>query len=537
MPDVDERLRLLDSLEPPDLWADIRTREPRHHHEPRPVSRWMPIAVAAALAALGIGLLVRAFLGGDPTVQPIEPGPSPSGQTGIPAVANGDIWFQRGGGEGGTWIEAVDADGSNRRVLFSDPAAGGADNVGAAYDWSSDGSQVAFIDSTGYIGEVPTGSSYDVFVMNADGTGRRQLTDDGGFDAAPSWSADGARIVYASDRSDPNRPACEMDFSCNVDIYVVNVNGNGQMQLTTEPARDWQPDWSSDGRIAFVSDRDFPGEPFAGEVYVMNGDGTGVTRITTTTEGASQPRWSPDGTRIAFILKEGNSFSLYVMDADGANTQRLAGNLTVGHSVEPDLFDDFAWSPDGTMIAFVGGGDTPNTLFVVGADGSGLRKLVEDEAGLSDPFWRPGSDAGPRDVTTPAPRDCPTGIVRDRLVTPAQAIQLMRGHVPTDFPPGFGIQLALESSSGAGITWTDGRCRMVRVSFMPSGDPMVSSKGVDQVGPWVVEYDKAEACGNYIMGMGRCIGYTAAVGDGVVGVQTIGLSRGEADALVRSIPL
>ena len=290
-----------------------------------------------------------------------------------------------------------------------------------------------------------------------------------------------------------------------------------------------------------MSDRDSPGEPFAGDIfagdiYVMNGDGTAVTRITTTTEGASQPRWSPDGTRIAFVLKEGNSFSLYVMDADGANTQRLAGNLTVSHSVEPDLFDDFAWSPDGTMIAFVGGGDSPNTLFVVGADGSGLRKLVEDDAGLSAPFWRPLPMLNPRDVTTPAPRDCPVGS-RDRIVTPAQGIQLMRGHVPTDFPPGFGILLALESGSGGGITWTDGRCRMVRVSFMPSGEPMVSSNGVDQVGPWVVESDRPEACGNYVMGMGRCIGYTAAVSDGVVSVQTIGLSREEADALVLSIPL
>ena len=241
MPDMDERLRLLDGLEPPNLWADIRTREPGHLHEPRPVSRWMPIAVAAALTALGIGLLVRAFLGGDPTVQPIEPGPSPTGVTGAPAVSNGEIWFQRGGGEGGTWIEAVDPDGTNRRVLFSDPAAGGVDDVGGAYDWSPDGSQVAFIDYSGYIGEVPTGASWDVFVMNADWTGRRQVTDDEGFDAAPSWSPDGGRIVYASDRSDPHRPACEVDVTCKRDIYTIGVDGTGQVQLTSEPGNDWQP--------------------------------------------------------------------------------------------------------------------------------------------------------------------------------------------------------------------------------------------------------------------------------------------------------
>lgn len=57
--------------------------------------------------------------------------------------------------------------------------------------------------------------------------------------------------------------------------------------------------------------------------------------------------------------------------------------------MQPDIFDDFASSPDGTLIAFIGGGDSRSTLFVVGADGSGLRKLVEDEAGLSGPAWRP----------------------------------------------------------------------------------------------------------------------------------------------------
>ncbi|MBA3551903.1 MAG: PD40 domain-containing protein [Actinobacteria bacterium] len=312
-----------------------------------------------------------------------------------PAVANGEIWFQRLGGEGGTWIEAVEPDGSNRRVLFSDAHAGGVDDVGATYDWSPEGSRVAFIDSTGYIGEVPTGSSWDVFVMNADGTDRRQVTDDGGFDAAPSWSPDGTRIVYASDRSDPNRPACEMDFSCNVDIFVVNVDGTGQLQLTSEPGVDWQPDWGPDGRVVFASERDDP----AGDVYVMNPDGSGIARLTATPEHDSQPRWSPDGTRIAFVREEGDSFGLYVMGADGTDARRLAGDLSTSHSVEPDIFDDFAWSPDGTMIAFVGGGDRSDRLFVIGADGSGLRQLVEDEAGLSSPAWRPQPTPHRGDVT------------------------------------------------------------------------------------------------------------------------------------------
>jgi hypothetical protein len=113
----------------------------------------------------------------------------------------------------------------------------------------------------------------------------------------------------------------------------------------------------------------------------------------------------------------------------------------------------------------------------------------------------------------------------------------MRGHAPTALPPGFGIQGAFELSGGGRIILTDERCRTVTVGFVPNGDPQPPPHVVDRVGPWVVEYDKARACGNYVMGMGRCTGYWVAAQDGGVRVQTIGLSRAEADAVVLSIPL
>jgi TolB protein len=301
--------------------------------------------------------------------------------------ANGEIWFRRGGGEGGLWIEAVDPIGSNRRVLFSDTYAGGRDDVGVAHRWSPDGSRVAFVDSTRYIGEVPTGSSWDIYTMNADGTGRRQVTDDGGFDGSPSWSPDGTRIVYASDRGDPNRPACQIAVNCDRDIFVVNTDGTGLRQITDEPGADWQPDWAADGRILFVSERSDP----SGDIFTMSEDGTAVTRLTDTPGLQEfQPRWSPDGARIAFVRSDGTSNDLFVMNADGSNQIRIAGDLPVSHSVEPDILDDFGWSPDGSMIAFVAGGDLASTLYVIGGDGQGLRALVEEpQYGVSRPAWRP----------------------------------------------------------------------------------------------------------------------------------------------------
>jgi len=318
-----------------------------------------------------------------PAWQPVPVENSASAADG--ASANGEIWFQRGGGEGGTWIESVQPDGTDARILLTDAYAGGSDDVGSTYQWTRDGSRVAFIDSSGErIKGAPTGGSWDVFTMNPDGSGRKQVTHDGGFDAAPSWSPEGNRIVYASDLSDPDRPACEVNAKCSRDLFVINADGSGQVQLTSDTGNDWQPDWSPDGlSIVFIKDN---GDLFDGNVYVMSADGTNVMALTDTADGESQPKWSPDGTRIAFVRGHGEAFSLYVMDADGSNERLLASGLDGSHSVEPDLFQDFSWSPDGASIAFA----ADRALSVVDVQAGAVTKLVEDKQyGISNPSWRP----------------------------------------------------------------------------------------------------------------------------------------------------
>jgi Tol biopolymer transport system component len=536
--DLDHRLRTLDRLDPPsDLWIDIRVRRPRQSPEPSRRTRAAVIVAGLAMAAIAVLLLVRAF---DDARQD-RPGPRP-GANETPASTNGEIWFRRGGGEGGVWIESIGPDGSNRQVLFRDTYAGGTDNVGEAYDWSPDGSQVAFIDSTRYIGEVPTGSSWDVYTMNADGSGRRQVTDDGAFDAAPSWSPDGTRIVYASDKGDPDRPACEMHVTCNRDIFAMNADGSAPVQLTNEAGADWQPDWGPDGRIVFVSERADAG----GDIFVMNADGTDVTRITATPEHEYQPRWSPDGSHIAFVRSDGHAAGLFVMESDRSNEIRVARDLATSFSVEPDILDTFAWSPDGTMLAFAGGAEYSTTLFVVGTDGSNLRALVEEpQYGVGGPAWRPAVSGGDTRtgqaasaVLSPAPRECPVGIgfLRHPRAEPREVPDAMHGHLPSGFPSWFGLQLAYKGDA-AGAMWTDGRCRVVTVGFSVGSLTPSSAPSAEHLGRWVVEYDRPDACGNGVMGVGRCTGYLAQASDGVVSVQTIGLSRKEADAVVLSIAL
>src|SRR5256886_795058 len=143
----------------------------------------------------------------------------------------------------------------------------------------------------------------DIYVMNADGSGQVNLTNNPAEDDGPVWSPDGTKILFHTNRDG------------NPEVYVMNADGSGQVNLTNNPATDDQPAWSPDGsKIAFTRSPD--GASFS--IYVMQVDGSSITRLTTTTQddGAA---WSPEGTKIAFSSSSGGIYGqwqIYVMNAD-----------------------------------------------------------------------------------------------------------------------------------------------------------------------------------------------------------------------------
>ena len=129
-------------------------------------------------------------------------------------------------------------------------------------------------------------------------------------DWLPSWSPDGQRIAFESDRDGDS------------EIYVMDADGKNQTQLTNNNDDDGQPSWSPDGqRIAFVSDRD-------GDWRSMSWMPTEKTRPNShnNNDGDWRPSWSPDGQRIAFDSDRDGDFEIYVMDADGKNITQLTNN-------------------------------------------------------------------------------------------------------------------------------------------------------------------------------------------------------------------
>lgn len=202
----------------------------------------------------------------------------------------------------------------------------------------------------------------DIYVVGPDGL--TQLTFDPAPDGYPEWSADGTKIVFQSAR--------DSDF----EIYVMNADGSGQMNLTNDPNLDLVPTWSPNGtQIAFTSRRD--GNE---EIYVMNADGSGQTNLTNHLAGDAQPAWSPDGTQIAFESLRSGPAQVFVMNTDGSGLTQLTSSGSNGGA---------NWSPDGTKIVFHSNRDGNFNIYSMNADGSGQTQLTSDSSHDLGAVWSP----------------------------------------------------------------------------------------------------------------------------------------------------
>jgi Tol biopolymer transport system component len=241
--------------------------------------------------------------------------------------------------------------------------------------WSPNGKTVAFygvqFDALGQHAIAPP----HIYLINADGSDQRLLTEM--WARFPSWSSNG-KIAF------------DNGGTGTADIFVVDEDGTGLEQLTSDPAaRNIRPDWSPDAqKIAFSSRRDGNDE-----IYVMNAEGSGPIRLTFNPASDGAPAWSPDGRKIVFQSDRdgsGVNTELYSMNADGSDQTRLTDYP--GRDQDPD------WSPDGRTIAFERDVDIAAgvlEVFVMNADGSDVTPLTALPSENGHPGWGHGAIARP----------------------------------------------------------------------------------------------------------------------------------------------
>jgi COMPASS component SWD3 len=254
------------------------------------------------------------------------------------------------------WI--MDADGGDQHWIGLE---------GFAAKWSPDGSRFIYTSNRS--------GNYEIYTSNIDGTDERQLTSTSANESFPTWSPDGSKIAYSASTGKWNT----IENTKTYELYVMDADGSNVRQLTDNAAYDSNPRWSPDGSlIVFSSDLAEAGH---WEVYVMSADGSNMRRVTNTPSSATaiNPVWRPEtnapipeaitadtaGQVELLSTLSGHSDKVYTVafSGDGSHIASVSPDKTIKlwdvpsgqevhtFSISEVGMNDIALSPDGHLLA------------------------------------------------------------------------------------------------------------------------------------------------------------------------------------------
>jgi TolB protein len=255
------------------------------------------------------------------------------------------------------------------------------------------------------------GGGRELYIMDYDGYGPRQVTADGFLNLMPRWSPDRRYLVFTAYRArdrqdidlmelatgkrwtlvsqsglnitptvspDGNYLSYSTSADGNAEIYKMDTRSKAVERLTFNAAGDLSPSWSPTGReIAFTSDRG--GGP---QIYLMSADGADVRRLTYDGDYNAAPAWSPRGNWIAYVCRTAErQYKLCLISPDGQKRQQITNG--------PGVDDSPSWSPDGRHLAFSSTRDGKSHIYMINTDGTEIERLTSGGAHHSSPAWSP----------------------------------------------------------------------------------------------------------------------------------------------------
>ena len=495
MPDLDERFRLLSRTPAPDVWSDIASRGPRRlPNGPRGAHRAVVATLALVIAAAAVAFSVRTF-----TVDDVAPRPASTVRNGLLAFSGGgqihvvspdgsglrqltnlghdalDVHWSPDGSKlafrvwtnGNYQLYVANADGTDPRNLTG--------SMGVVhFDWSPDGTMLALTTSQ-------RGTDYDLFVVNADGTGLHPVVESPLGEYGPRWSPDGTQIAFERwplRDSDPGTP----------DIYILDLVSGRTAPVVTSSGWDTGVVWSPDGsRIAFSSERE--GDE---EIRIVSADGSGERKLTELPGvAATKATWSPDGERISFIAHDGEQWDVWVVNDNGTGLLKLT----------PSERDDgpAVWSPDGRLLAFTSSevmeGDNTGTydVYTIRPDGTDERRITSGSFAMGwDLSWQPVFEADPTATASPTPTETP---METTPLNPRVTATISVGAFPRAVAVGEGAVWATVDNANGGPD------DHLLVEIDPATNQIVRSIPLPQAGDvslgegalWVTSWDGSES--------------------------------------------